>query len=101
MAPYQPGNAAWKDDASVEVQVGTNGSQAQQDGTPTSHTKTDSNTNLPHMMDMAMRNVKLTPSKGELALNWTGMLWSKRTPGYQLLKSGARTEKFSSLITVV
>lgn len=70
VSPYQSGNQVWKDEPSVGNQVSNNGNQSSQDATPTSHTKTDSSTSLPHMMDMAMRNLKLTPSKGKLSHNW-------------------------------
>lgn len=63
VAPYQVGNPGWKDGTSVGNKIGNNVNQASQEVTPTSHSKTDSSTNLPHMMDMAMRNVKITPPK--------------------------------------
>lgn len=69
VAPYQSGNPVWKDDPSVGNQVSNNGNQVPQEVTPTTQTKTDNNTSLPQMMDMAMRNVRITPPKGERSHN--------------------------------
>jgi hypothetical protein len=66
VAPYQTGNPGWKEAPTVEDKVDNNGNQAPQEVTTTSHTKTNSNSSLPHTMDMAMRNVKITPPKGKL-----------------------------------
>lgn len=65
VAPYQPGNPGWKEAPTIENKVENNGNQAPEEVTPASHTKTNSNTSLPHMMDMAMRSVKITPPKGK------------------------------------
>ena len=65
VAPYQAGNPGWKDTPAIGTQAENNGTQAPQEVTPTSHTKTNSVSSLPHMVDMAMRNVKLTPPKGK------------------------------------
>ena len=70
VAPYQTGNPGRKDAPTIGNKVDDNGNQAPQEVTPTSHTKTNSNTSLPHMMDMAMRNLKITPSKGKPFYNW-------------------------------
>jgi len=65
VAPYQTGNAGWKDGASVV----NNGNQASQEVVPTSHAKTESNSSLSNMVDTAMKNVKITPPKGKLSSN--------------------------------
>ncbi|KAG0582551.1 hypothetical protein M758_3G068100 [Ceratodon purpureus] len=69
VAPYQTGNPGWKDAPTIENKVENNGNQAPPEVTPTSHTKSSSTTTLPHMMDMAMRNVKITPPKAAESSN--------------------------------
>ena len=64
VAPYQTGNLGWKDGASVEDKIGNNCNQAPQEATPTTLTKAENNTSLPHTVDM--KNVKITPPKGKL-----------------------------------
>lgn len=67
VAPYQTGNPGWKDGASVDNKIGNNGSQAPQEATPISHTKSESTSSIPHTVDAAMMNVKISPPKGKLA----------------------------------
>lgn len=66
MAPYQAGNVGWKDGAII----GNNGNQVSQEVAPTSHTKTESNSSVPNMVESAMKNLKLTPPKGKLSNGW-------------------------------
>lgn len=74
MAPYQTGNAGWKDGGSVV----NNGNQVSQEVAPTSHAKTESNTNLSNIVD-AIKNVKVTPPKGKLSSTSNWLVMSSRS----------------------
>lgn len=67
MAPYQNGSAGWKDGPSVGFKVDNDGNQTPQEVRSVSHPKTDASASLPHMIDVTMKNVKITPAKGKLS----------------------------------
>ncbi|XP_024357566.1 katanin p80 WD40 repeat-containing subunit B1 homolog KTN80.4 isoform X2 [Physcomitrium patens] len=63
VAPYQNGSAGWKDGPSVGFKVDNDGNQTPQEVRSVSHPKTDASASLPHMIDVTMKNVKITPAK--------------------------------------
>lgn len=66
VAPYQAGNPGRANNI-VAGKFGNNGHQAAQQVSTMPSTKSDNATmDLPQMMEMAMRNVKVTPTKGKL-----------------------------------